>query len=207
MKYFDTIPIWLKFHIMNHNSYCQPVLKLMEAHGHGLNHGCDHSTIACLGACFKLASGEFITAICDDQLYRVLGTRKTMKQLIKKIILFSSLHFASAIISISKCCPLGEALDQLGACRKVQVDHFVEEVNHWTVIVNLRLLFYQALCGVNINMYSCSIFGFFSSWCIDKVALLVPSSERVEEKLVKTRCKEVADEFMARVSWLDWLQI
>ena len=56
-----------------------------------------------------------------------------MKQLIKKIILFSSLHFASAIISISKCCPLGEALDQLGACRKVQVDHFVEEVNHWTL--------------------------------------------------------------------------
>ena len=152
MKYFDTIPIWLKFHIMNHNSYCQPVLKLMEAHGHGLNYGCDHSTIACLGACFKLASGEFITAICDDQLYRVLGTRKTMKQLIKKIILFSSLHFASAIISISKCCPLGEALDQLGACRKVQVDHFVEEVNHWTVGLGDIKKCQKTLCSGSIPM-------------------------------------------------------
>jgi len=111
-----------------------------------------------MGACFKLESGEFITAICGDQLYRALGTRKTMKQLIKKIILYSSLHFASAIISISKCCPLGEALDQLGACQKVQADHFLEEV-----------------------------------------ALLMPSSDRVEAKLVEARCKEVAEEFMARV--------
>ena len=113
----------------------------MEAHGHRLNHGCDHSTTPCLGACFKLESGEFITAICGDQLYRALGTRKTMKQLIKKIILYSSLHFASAIMSISKCCPLGETINQLGACQKVQADHFLEEVNQWTIIINLRLCF------------------------------------------------------------------
>ena len=51
-----------------------------------------------------------------------------MKQVVNKAVLFSSLHFASAIISIKKCCPLGEALDQLGACQKVLVDHFKEEV-------------------------------------------------------------------------------
>ena len=90
-------------------------------------------------ACFKWASGEFLTAICGDQLYRALqGRRKTMlKQVVDKIVFFSTLHFASAIISVSKCCPLGEALDQLGACQKVQVDHFIEEVNHWTFSVNL----------------------------------------------------------------------
>merc|ERR1711971_971679 len=53
-------------------------------------------------------------------------------------------------MSISKCCPLGETINQLGACQKGQADHFLEEV-----------------------------------------ALLVPSSERVEEKVVEARCKEV----------------
>ena len=91
-----------------------------------------------IGACFKWASGEFITTICGDQLYRALqGRRKTMKQVVEKIVLLSTLHAASAIISVSKCCPLGEALDHLGACQKVQVDHFIEEVNHWTCSVNL----------------------------------------------------------------------
>ena len=59
--------------------------------------------------------------------------RKTMKQVVNKAVLFSSLHFASAIISITKCCPLGEALDQLGTCQKVLVDRFKEEVNFWTI--------------------------------------------------------------------------
>ena len=79
------------------------------------------------------ASGESITAIWGDQLYRALGRRKTMKQVVNKAVLFSSLHFASAIISITKCCPLGEALDQLGTCQKVLVDRFKEEVNFWTI--------------------------------------------------------------------------
>merc|ERR1712018_653234 len=73
--------------------------------------------------------GESITAIWGDQLYRALERRKTMKQVVNKaVVLFSSLNFASAVISITKCCPLGEALDQLGTCQKVLVDHFKEEV-------------------------------------------------------------------------------
>ena len=82
----------------------------------------------------ELASGESITAIWGDQLYRALERRKTMKQVVNKaVVLFSSLNFASAVISITKCCPLGEALDQLGTCQKVLVDHFKEEVNFWTI--------------------------------------------------------------------------
>ena len=65
-----------------------------------------------------------------------------MKQVVNKAVLFSSLHFASAVISISKCCPLGEALDQLGACQKVLVDHFKEEVfsGQFTLFAKLRLI-------------------------------------------------------------------
>ena len=79
-------------------------------------------------ACFQWASGASITTIWGDQLYRALGRRETMKQVVNKAVLFSSLRFASAVISISKCCPLREALDQLGACQKVLEDRFKEEV-------------------------------------------------------------------------------